>query len=101
MDEELTFPHSLTVLFRPAMPPADRGYFEDELEEALEQQGLGEVIGGGTAIDGSFCDISIDVADISAGLHLIREVLRRCEAPETTVILAGDKFQRVAHRVYE
>ena len=101
MDEELTFPHSLAVNFRPGMDPADRGYFEEELAEALEQQVLGDVIGGGSAMDGSFCDISIDVADISAGLRLIREVLRRCEAPETTVIIAGDESQRVEHRVYE
>jgi hypothetical protein len=101
MDEELAYPHSLTVMFRPGTHPADRGYFEDELEEALEEQGLGEVIGGGSAMDGCFCDISIDVADPSEALRLIREVLRRCEAPETTVIIAGDQSQRVEYPVYE
>src|SRR5262245_45913487 len=101
MDEELTYPHSLTVLFRPAMSPMDRGYFEDELEEVLEAQELGEIIGGGTAMNGAFCDISIDVANLADGIETIRQVLRRCKAPETTVIISGDKANRVEHRVYD
>jgi hypothetical protein len=94
--------YSLSVIFRPGMHPADRGYFDDELEEALEKAGLGEIVGGGTAMDGSFCDIGIAVTNLEAALQLIREVLRRCDAPTSTVIVSGEsKEDRREYRVYE
>jgi hypothetical protein len=90
--------HSLTVLFRPGMYPADRHAIEDELEEALGD--LGEISGGGTAVDLSECDIAVEVTDLEAGLRVLREVLRRLEVPESTVILQSDR-ERVEYRVYE
>ncbi len=63
-----------------------RSYYEDELEEELERLGLGEVVGGGTWMDGSGCDIHIAVRDSEAGLRVIREVLRRLNAPPSTRI---------------
>jgi hypothetical protein len=59
-------PRSLSILFRPGIPPADRHVIEDELAEALGE--LGEITGGGTAVDLSVCDISIDVTDYPRGV---------------------------------
>jgi hypothetical protein len=63
-----------------------RSYYEDELEEELERLSLGEVVGGGTWMDGSGCDIHIAVRDAAEGLRVIREVLRRLNAPPSTRI---------------
>src|SRR5262245_54587615 len=88
----------LTILFRPAIQPLDRSCFENEVQQALEDKGL--VCGGGTAMDGEFSDISVAVADLDKGLRLIREVLRRCQAPQGTVIISGET-ERAEHPVYE
>jgi hypothetical protein len=74
-----------------------RSYYEDELEEELERLNLGEVLGGGTWLDGSGCDIHIAVREREAGLRVIREVLRRLNAPPSTRI-QGDG---VEFAVYE
>ena len=100
MEEELDFPEDITVMFRPAMQPLDRGDYEDEIEDALEELNLGEVIGGGTAMDGTFCDISVCVSNLEEGIRVIREVLQRCEAPESTILMTGGPDDRVEHPVY-
>jgi hypothetical protein len=74
-----------------------RSYYEDELDEELERLGLGQVVGGGTWLDGSGCDIDIEVRDPEAGLRVIREVLRRLDAPPSTRIRGGG----VEYAVYE
>lgn len=91
-------PRSLSIIFRPGMQPFERHAIEDELEIALGD--LGEITGGGTAVDLSECDIGIEVTDYESGLRIIREVLRRLKVPESTVI---EEFEpeRVQHRVYE
>ena len=76
-DEEEGWPE-YTVFFRELGAHAGgRSYYEDELEEELERLNLGEVVGGGTWMDGSGCDIHIAVRDPEAGLRAIRELLRR------------------------
>ena len=76
-----------SVFFRELGEHADgRSYYEDELEEELERLGLGEVVGGGTWMDGRGCDIHIAVRDPEAGLRVIRAVLRRLKAPLSTRI---------------
>ena len=66
--------------------PRGRSYYDDEIDEELQRLGLGEVVGGGTWLDGSGCDIHIAVRDPEAGLRVIREVLRRLGAPPSTRI---------------
>jgi hypothetical protein len=69
------------------------GSYEDELEEELERLGLGEVVGGGTWMGGSGCDIHVRVRDPETGLRAIPEVLRRFEAPASTRIRGdADEF---------
>lgn len=78
--------HEFSVLFSELGPHAGgRSYYEDELEE-LEQLEIGEIVGAGTWMDGSGCDIDIAVSDPVAGLRVIREVLRRLHAPASTRI---------------
>jgi hypothetical protein len=91
-------PHSLSILFRPGMYPAVRDAIDVELEVALGE--LGEITGGGTAVDLSMCDISLDVTDLAAGLRIILETLQRLEVPESTVIVQHEP-KRIEHPVYE
>ena len=79
--------HEFSVLFKELGEHADgRSYYEDELDDELQQLGLGEVTGGGTWLDGRGCDMQIEVSDPVAGLRVIREVLRRLNAPVSTRI---------------
>jgi hypothetical protein len=90
----------LEILFRPAMDPFDRQWFEEQLEEALIAEQLGEVIGGGTALDGSISDISVDIYDRNRGIAIALEVLRREHAPlETEVVENGDT--PLNHQLYD
>jgi hypothetical protein len=76
-----------SILFRElGVHAGGRSYYEDELEEELERLKLGEVVGGGTWMDGSGCDIHVAVSDPEAGLQVIREILRRLNAPASTRI---------------
>ena len=71
--------------------PIERGErFEDPLQAALEKEKLGEVTGGGSQMgEGKtveFCGLDVEVTDRDRGLRLIREVMRRLNAPPGTVI---------------
>jgi hypothetical protein len=76
-----------SVIFRELGAHAGgRSYYEDELDEELHRLNLGEVVGGGTWMDGSGCDMHVEVRDPVAGLRVIREVLQRLNAPASTRI---------------
>jgi hypothetical protein len=90
----------LSVIIRPGIYPADRHAIEDELEEVFAEDDLGEINGGGTAVDLSYCDMDITVTDLDAGLRVIREVLKRHEVPPTSVIIHHGA-ERVEYPVYE
>ncbi len=93
----MTEPRSLAIIFRPGMLPADRHAIEDELEEALGE--LGEITGGGTAVDLSECDISLDVIDLEKGLQLLRKVLTRLKVAKSTVIV-DYQAEPIVYQVY-
>lgn len=84
MDES----QSLVIYFRPGVPPAKRHAIDDELEEALGE--TGEVTGGGTMMDMSESDTSLDVTDVAAAVPILRETLRRLRVPRGTVIVRHD-----------
>ncbi|MFO0727553.1 MAG: hypothetical protein U1E65_27495 [Myxococcota bacterium] len=68
------------------MQPIDRGEaFEDPLQEALEENELGTVTGGGCGLgeDGeiAFCGIDIEVEDLETGLPFVAGVLTTLGAP--------------------
>lgn len=74
--------------------PEERGRkYEDPLNAALQEQGLGEVSGGGTLLgppkaDGSSevasVDIDVDLVDAERGLPALRAELKKLKPPEGT-----------------
>src|SRR5262245_17805510 len=67
--------------------PVDRGErYEDPLQEAFDENGLGAVTGGGTMLAASgetdFCGIDIDLFDIERGLPFVGQFLAECGAPK-------------------
>ena len=58
---------------------------EDPLDEALQAAGIGEVTGGGTGM--GISNIDIEVTDLTAGLAIIRSVLRGLGVARSTVIV--------------
>jgi hypothetical protein len=82
--------HDFSVVFRELGDHVDgRSAYEDDLQGELQRLGIGEVLGGGTWLDGTGCDIDIRVSNPVAGLRAIREVLRELAAPISTRII-GD-----------
>jgi hypothetical protein len=70
------------------LQPIHRGeFFEDPLNEALDQAALGEVSGGGTLQDVTgeieYCDVEVQVIGSAAdGAKLVIEVLEKLGAPK-------------------
>ncbi len=77
--------------------PVERGErFEDPLQEALEQENLGTISGGGSLLSApdenghrviEYCGIDVDLYDAPRGLALLRRELVRLKAPEGTTLL--------------
>ncbi len=70
--------------------------FEDPIQEALHEAGLGDITGGGSQLsdpepDGrrlvEFCGLDVDLYDVHAGLALLRSELRCLSAPPGTALL--------------
>jgi hypothetical protein len=61
-----------------------RQALEDDLDDALQEAGLGEVTGGGSGIKGS--NIDIEVTDVAEAVSLIRTILKREGASADTMI---------------
>ena len=88
-------PIFLYVKIPAAIMPLERGeQYEDPLDEALRDAGVGEVTGGGSMMkpDGSieYVGIDVDATDVKKAVGIIREVMVRQGAPEGTVIEQGD-----------
>src|SRR5436853_7197964 len=71
--------------------PIERGErYEDPLQAALAAEDFGEVTGGGSQMgEGKtveFCGLDVEVTDRERGLCVIRQVMRRLNAPPGTVI---------------
>jgi hypothetical protein len=82
--------HNFAVVFLELGDHVDgRSAYEDDLHGELRRLGIGEVLGGGTWLDGSGCDIDIRVSDPVAGLRAIRVVLQELVAPFSTRVI-GD-----------
>ena len=72
--------------------PLDRGArYEDPLDEALRDAGVGEVTGGGSQLgelnEIEFADIEIEVSDLDAALPLIIRELEKAGAPTGSQLL--------------
>lgn len=67
--------------------PDDRcDRFEDPLQQAFDENGLGEVTGGGTMQEKtgeiSFCGIDLDLTDVERGVPFVCSFLEKCGAPK-------------------
>lgn len=76
--------------------PMDRGdLFEDPLQEALEESGLGNVSGGGTMIFKSgeieYVGVDIDLYDKDKGIAFVCENLSKLGAPKGSVLEIGEE----------
>lgn len=76
--------------------PLDRGdLYEDPLNEALENSGLGEVTGGGSQMDENFqiqyCELEVVVTgNLDLAKQLIRKAMNAAGAPKGSKIIIGD-----------
>ena len=75
----------MEIVFRAHdFPFGGRDVPEDALAEALIKANLGEVTGGGAGPGSS--NIDVEVADLSRGLKVVRETLKKIGAPASTEI---------------
>ena len=66
----------------------DRGAIEDAIDEALQHEGYGIHIGGGTGLRYSYIDLAL--ADLDRGVECVRRALRKTQVPEESWILFYD-----------
>src|SRR5262249_3166302 len=66
----------------------DRGKIEDALDAALEKDGLGAHIGGGTGLRYSYIDLAL--TDLDRGVEQTRKALRKLKVLERSWILFFD-----------
>lgn len=78
----------VNVKIQPAVSPFDRGDIEDAVTDELG--GAGEVIDGGTMLDGSECDFTIEIFEEGYSMPRLvgqlRSVLRKVEFTQPTKI---------------
>lgn len=86
----------ITAQLNARLMPLDRASFEEALEPFLEQQGLGEISGGGTMsapepVGIEYCDIEIQLRDTSAtAIDSIVAKLERIGAPKGSTLHLPD-----------
>jgi hypothetical protein len=87
----------LTARLNARVQPMHRGeLFEDPLDEALQELGIGSVTGGGTQLSESgevdYCDIEIDVAALDErSVQAIINLLEGLGAPHGSKLKAGEQ----------
>lgn len=94
-------PQTTTVTARlyEHIEPLDRGErYEDPLDAALREAGVGEVTGGGSQLGAlgeiEFADIEIVVSDVDAALPVITEALEKAGAPAGSQLLGSEAVLR-------
>lgn len=99
---------AVTARLNARVQPLDRGeYFEDPLNEALEQAGLGEVVGGGTQMADepagiAFCELEISIMEASdTTLKLITSTLEGLGAPKGSKLIIHDEEREVEFGQWE
>ena len=74
----------LEIVIPQGLVPFQRHMIEDALEQAFDDERLGEMMGGGGADNA--CDIAVQVNDLEHGLEVIRRVLKEAAVPSDTII---------------
>ncbi len=98
----------VTARLNARVQPIDRGeYFEDPLDEALKELGLGAVTGGGTQLADEpagieFCDLEICVANTDeATLHTVIARLEQLGAPKGSRLIMEATGRELPFGVHE
>lgn len=98
----------ITARLNARVQPIDRGeYFEDPLDEALKELGLGAVTGGGTQLTEepagiAYCDLEILVAD--SGETTLQSIIARLEqlgAPKGSKLIVESTGAEVPFGTHE
>lgn len=92
---EPSYEHAVTARLNARVQPIDRGrFFEDPLDSALEEQGLGRVVGGGSQMADApygiaYVEIELRVRDLNdETLCFITNTLERAGAPKDSRLIA-------------
>jgi len=85
-EEKKEYPHFVVARINEYIQPIDRGdRYEDPLNDALEEKGLGEVTGGGTEMSSEGriegVDLDIELANLDEALSLTRRTLVELGVP--------------------
>ena len=85
------YPHFVFAKIMDPVDPLLRGQkYEDPLQVALEEKGLGEITGGGTQMDKNkrieWIGIDMQVANLDTALELVRQRLLELGAPQSSVL---------------
>jgi hypothetical protein len=93
----MDFPHLVLARLYEHIEPIDRGdRYEDPLQAALEEAGIGRVTGGGSQLDElgaiTYVDIEIELANLDDALRIVADALEAAGAPQgSELILASDE----------
>jgi len=92
-------PTTVTARLYEHIEPLDRGErYEDPLDAALRDAGVGEVTGGGSQMgelgEIEFADIEIQVSDMDAALLVIAQTLEQAGAPAGSQLLGPESVLR-------
>lgn len=83
----------LARLYAPIEPMERGDRYEDPLETALGNAGLGTVTGGGSQLNEvggiEFADLEIELADLDGALQIVVDSLEQSGAPQGSEILNG------------
>ncbi len=97
-------PIFLVVNLYDQMEPFARHDIEDAIEDALAEEELGEVTGGGGFIgevsEGPQCNIDLEVTDVTRAVAIIRRVLQELQLDQRTEIVQFEP-KEIRYPVYE
>ena len=84
-----------------AMGRGSRDEIEDQLDAALSDSQLGEIVGGGAGSVAVTIDVEIkDEVELDNALLLIREVLRGLSVPQSTIVRRA-KPSEITYPIYD
>jgi hypothetical protein len=91
----MDFPHLVVARFYEHIEPIDRGSrYEDPLQAALDQAGVGNVTGGGSQLNElggiDFADVEIELANLDGALALVAEALEKSGAPKGSELVDAE-----------
>ena len=90
----MDFPHMVLARMYEHIEPVDRGErYEDPLDAALKNAGLGRITGGGSQLDElgavTYADVEIGLANLDAALGIVVQQLEAAGAPQGSELIDG------------